>query len=111
MQEKERPKSWRQTEQIPFYTSAVWKKCSKAYSKSKGGLCEECLKHGVITPGELVHHKIPVTPLNIHDENVTLSWSNLELVCRECHAKIHGRYKRYFVSPDGRISPRSNEKY
>ena len=63
----------------------------------------------MIKPGELVHHKKPITPENITDPNVTLSFDNLELVCRDCHAKEHEiiyarkRNRRYTVDKDGKV--------
>ena len=32
-----------------------------------------------------------LTPDNINDPAVSLSWSNLRLLCRDCHAKRHAR--------------------
>ena len=90
-----------------FYSSEAWNQCREGYRKSKGGLCEECLKQGVFTPGEIVHHKIQLTPENIHRPEISLDWSNLELVCRICHAKKHGHHpKRYFVDGFGRVTAR-----
>lgn len=87
-----------------FYKSATWQKTAKAYSKSVGGLCERCREKNIIKAGELVHHKIHITPANIHDERVTLDWNNLQLVCRECHAELHGTVKRYTVDSQGRVT-------
>ena len=87
-----------------FYKSATWQKTAKAYSKSVGGLCERCREQNIIKAGELVHHKIHITPANIHDERVTLDWNNLQLVCRECHAELHGTVKRYTVDSQGRVT-------
>lgn len=87
-----------------FYTSRAWKNCRRAYAASVGGLCEDCKAKGLITPGEIVHHKTELTPENINDPAVTLSWSNLRLVCREHHAREHGaRERRYTVDPLGRV--------
>ena len=87
-----------------FYKSQAWKRTREAYTKAQGGLCEKCYKKGLIVPGEIVHHKIKLTPANIHDTNVTLDWNNLELVCRECHAEEHGAHKhRYTVDEWGRV--------
>jgi 5-methylcytosine-specific restriction endonuclease McrA len=90
-----------------FYKSKAWANCRKTYAASVGGLCEDCLKKGLITPGEIVHHVIAITPENITDPAVTLNWDNLRLVCRECHAVEHGaRICRYTVDALGRVSPR-----
>lgn len=87
-----------------FYTSQAWNNCRSSYRKSVGGLCENCLERGLITPGEIVHHKIPLTPDNINDTNITFSWDNLKLLCRECHAEVHGqRKRRYKVDAIGRL--------
>ena len=94
-----------------FYKSKAWQKCRVAYAKSVGGLCEICLANGVYTPGEIVHHKNHISPETIDDPTVTLDWRNLELVCRECHRKLHeddinpnGNAKRYSVDSFGRVT-------
>ena len=90
-----------------FYKSKAWKSCRDSYMESRSGLCEECLARGVYSPAEIVHHIIELTPENITDPNVTLSWSNLRAVCRECHAAAHGaRQRRYKVDPSGRVTIR-----
>lgn len=88
-----------------FYKSKQWKDCRKAYAKSKGGLCERCLAKGLYSPGEIVHHKIHLNPVNIHDPTVALSFDNLELLCRVCHAEEHQRkQKRFRVDAAGRVT-------
>lgn len=88
-----------------FYSSKAWKETRKAYAKSKGGLCERCLKKGLYVPGVIVHHKIYLNPDNINDPAVSLNWNNLELVCRDCHAQEHdGLKRRYKVDELGRIT-------
>ena len=87
-----------------FYKSQAWKNTRKAYMKSVGGLCERCLKGGKYTPGEIVHHKIHITPENIDDPDITLSFGNLELLCRECHYLMHnGSKRRFVVDAQGRV--------
>jgi len=88
-----------------FYKSPVWQGCRNSYMASVHGLCEECLSRGVYTPAEIVHHIKEITPENIHDPDVALSWSNLEAVCRECHAEKHGaRIRRYRLDASGRVT-------
>lgn len=95
-----------------FYDSVAWKNTRRAYASAAGGLCERCLRAGRYVPGEIVHHKIHLTPDNIQDPGITLAWSNLELVCRECHAEIHDQEtnkrapKRWTVDEFGRVTPR-----
>ena len=87
-----------------FYKSQAWQNTRDAYAKSQGGLCERCLAHGNFTPGIIVHHKVHITPQNIHDPDVTLNFDNLELLCRDCHAAMHtGNVKRYKVDGFGRV--------
>ena len=87
-----------------FYNSPAWKHTRIDYAKSKGGLCEICWSEGIAKAGEIVHHKEPLTPENINDINIALGWDNLQLVCRECHAKIHDRrQRRYKLDELGRV--------
>jgi len=87
-------KPWAET----FYNSPAWKRTRYAYSKSVAHLCERCGE-----PGVIVHHKVPLTPENVHDPSVTLDWSNLMLLCRDCHAAVHKPEKRYKVDELGRV--------
>lgn len=90
-----------------FYKSKRWQRNRDAYASSRGDLCEPCAKQGLVVPGEIVHHKIELTPMNIHDPTITMAWSNLELVCRECHAIRHPkarRRRRYTVDAQGNVA-------
>lgn len=88
-----------------LYKSKAWQKTRDAYARSVGGLCEICWEKGVLRPGEIVHHKIPITPDNINDPSITLSFDNLQLVCRDHHAQIHDRrQRRYKVDELGRVT-------
>ena len=78
----------------PFYGSPAWKNCRAAYIKSVGGLCERCRAAGKITAGAEVHHKVRLTPGNVHDPHVALAWSNLELLCEDCHHQEHRKTAR-----------------
>ena len=72
-----------------FYASAAWHKCRAAYiaacNARDGGMCEVCHEN----PGYIVHHKRHLTPATIDKPEVTLSFSNLEYVCKDCHDRIH----------------------
>lgn len=72
-----------------FYNSKAWKNCRELYKQSKNGLCERCLRKGKYSAGEEVHHKIWLTPNNINDPDITLSFNNLELLCASCHTYEH----------------------
>lgn len=86
-----------------LYSSQAWANCRNAYRSKVGGLCEVCASKGLIVPGEIVHHKIHLTPANVDDPKIALNFDNLQLVCRDCHAEIHKRKKRYKVDEYGRV--------
>lgn len=73
-----------------FYTSKAWRKCRKAYISKRimidGGMCEVCGER----LGYIVHHKTMLTPDNISDIEITLSFDNLQYVCRQCHDEFEG---------------------
>lgn len=89
-------------EKDKFYATNAWKKTRNAYMKSVGGLCERCLKAGVIRAAVFVHHRTHVDAVNVTDPEITLSYRNLEALCRGCHAAEHGS-KRYWVDENGEI--------
>jgi 5-methylcytosine-specific restriction endonuclease McrA len=91
-----------------FYSSKAWRACRDTYKSRIGGLCEECLKRGIYRPVEEVHHKIPLTPENIHDPRITLSFDNLEGLCRECHRAKHEERepRRFTVDEFGHVTVR-----
>lgn len=72
-----------------FYESEAWRKCRLGYISHRraidGGLCEECKEQ----LGYIVHHKKHISPSNINNPDITLSFGNLEYVCKACHDKIH----------------------
>lgn len=68
-----------------FYKSKAWRKARQPYIDYRiridGGLCEECHE----LPGYIVHHKIPLTPDNIDDPDIALSFDNFKYDCKTCH--------------------------
>ena len=89
-----------------FYKSGAWVSCRNNYFRKAKGLCERCAAKGIIRTGEIVHHKIILTPENIKNPDVTLNQDNLMLVCRDCHAALHKPEKRYKVDEFGRVTIR-----
>ena len=67
----------------PFYNSPLWKAQREAYRRHAHGICEMCG-----APGEIVHHVVELTPDNIGDPEISLSFDNLQLLCRDCHAAV-----------------------
>lgn len=81
-----------------FYQSTRWKRTRAAYMRSivkvdgklcPAGLCEKCFKRGFTQTADLVHHKEHITPENIDNPAITVSFDNLERLCRQCHAEEH----------------------
>ena len=69
-----------------FYSSGAWKRQRRLYRERVHGICERCGE-----PGVIVHHRQELTPQTVGDPRWSLSFDNLELVCRDCHAAAHGR--------------------
>ena len=89
-----------------FYSSKQWQDCRNNYARNKRYLCENCLRRGIYKPGEIVHHVIEITPDNIYKPEVALNFSNLELLCRDCHAEQHkarNKGRRYTIGENGEI--------
>ena len=89
-----------------FYSSKAWQECRDEYAKSQRYLCEECLRRGIYRPGDIVHHKIELTPLNIENPEITLNFDNLKYLCRDCHAEAHkarNKGKRYYIDSEGKV--------
>ena len=88
-----------------FYRTNEWKQCRAAYLKKVNGLCERCLKMGLITPAEIVHHKKYISMANLSNPEITLNHANLEALCRRHHAEEHTkRKKRYKVDEFGHVT-------
>lgn len=73
------------------------------------------MARGEVTPAEIIHHKIPLTPDNITDLNITLGWGNLQALCRTCHAEVHDDMyaersgRRYRIDKAGRVTIREEK--
>lgn len=93
-----------------FYNSAAWQRTRRDYKKSAGGLCELCLKRGIIASADVVHHIVPLTEATVTDLNMSLNWDNLQALCTKCHAEVHSNkamekaLRRYEIGPDGSVT-------
>lgn len=65
-----------------IYNSSKWRNTVKAIKDRDKGLCQHCLDKGLITPGTDCDHITPVSK-----GGNKWSYSNLQLLCRECHKK------------------------
>lgn len=72
-----------------FYHSKEWRRCQRAFRNYKNNTCEMCGG-----PGWLVHHKTPLNELNVDNPKISLDWSNLMLLCLDCHNTIHSRMNK-----------------
>lgn len=69
---------------IRFYNSAKWKHCREEIIARNRGLCQMCKKR----PGTEVHHIIPLTDLNVDNDEIAIGDKNLMLLCKQCHDSI-----------------------
>ena len=74
-----------------IYNSREWKELRIAKLRSTNGLCEECLKEGIVTSARCVHHVVPIETARTKDEMKRLAFdvNNLRALCFACHARIH----------------------
>lgn len=95
-----------------FYKSKRWLDCRAGFLASKQNLCERCSTDDNPTPATIAHHKEYLTPQNIHDPDISLSWDNLEALCQDCHNKEHHGSKepkqeqRYYFDASGQPVPK-----
>ena len=74
-----------------IYDSREWKELRAAKLRSTNGLCEECMKHGIVTSARCVHHVVPIETARTKEEmrRLAFDWNNLMSLCKSCHARIH----------------------
>ena len=102
---------------VGFYHSKAWRRTQEAYMAAPIDVpgvgtcppyvCERCFSAGRLSAAEIVHHIEWLTPDNIDDPDVALSWDNLMRVCRDCHAAIHcpGAEARVRFGENGEVLP------
>lgn len=80
-----------------FYNSRRWRNNAKAFAESKCYICSRCHNRSMVGKKQkhrfIVHHIIPLTPQNIHNDDIAYGWNNLELLCIDCHNAIHANGK------------------
>lgn len=78
-----------------FYFSRPWLSLSYNLKIRSGGKCNRCDFIAVTKEdwGLLVgHHKTELTEENVHDTNISLNPTNIEIICLNCHNKDHRRF-------------------
>lgn len=78
-----------------WYKKAVHQKWRRLVMQRDNWLCQECLRHGCITPATEAHHKIPLE----ERPDLGLDVSNGEALCWDCHEVTKVREKKNL--PDG----------
>ena len=87
-----------------FYGSRQWKNLREYVRSRDKGLCQECLKKGIVRQGDAVHHIRKLNANNYSDEKISLNPDNLITLCADCHAAKHKKYRpRYKVDELGRV--------
>lgn len=74
-----------------FYHSRQWDDVRRFVLDRAHGLCEECASRGGVSPADVVHHLIPLTPENMEDPAIALNPDNLKALCHDCHTEAHRR--------------------
>lgn len=69
-----------------FYKSKAWVAVRHRALTRDRYLCQECLKHGLITRANTVHHKVELK----QDWSKRFRLDNLVSLCPECHNRAHG---------------------
>ncbi|MCL2575712.1 MAG: HNH endonuclease [Defluviitaleaceae bacterium] len=91
-----------------FYGGKPWRDCRRAFIASKNYLCERCSTNRNPIPAKIAHHRKYLTPENINDASISLSWDNLEALCQDCHNVEHGgsvERDRYLFDDEGNVIP------
>ena len=82
-----------QKDKAEIYNSREWRELRISKLRSTNGLCEECLKQGIVTSARCVHHIVPIETARTKDEMKRLAidcgLQGLKSLCFACHARIH----------------------
>ena len=81
--------------------SKQWQEVKAIVWKRANGLCEMCMKEGIVTGSGTTqldcHHIVPVESGRTVQEMERLCYdvNNIMLVCQDCHIKIHTEAKSH----------------
>ena len=70
-----------------FYNSKQWHELRNFKWQESNGLCELCLKDGIINEAREIHHIVPIEK----DWNKRLDYENLIALCPSHHQEMHNR--------------------
>ena len=73
--------------------SKRWQEVKRIVWQRTNGLCEECMKQGIVRAGVDCHHIVPVETATTPQEMERLCFdvNNVRLLCIACHSAIHKR--------------------
>lgn len=75
-----------------FYASEKWVTLRLLLINERGNKCNHC-KEIIPRSKDLIgHHKVELTPENVNDSMISLNPDLIEIVCFDCHNKIHRRF-------------------
>ena len=71
--------------------SKRWQEVKRIVWQRTNGLCEECMKQGIVRAGVDCHHIVSVeTATSLHEmERLCYNLDNIRLLCIEHHSAIH----------------------
>ncbi|WP_067725349.1 HNH endonuclease [Oceanobacillus damuensis] len=75
-----------------FYTSNKWVTFRLNLIAERKNICNRCGERIAKSKDIIGHHKIELTPENVHDYSISLNPDLVELVCFDCHNKEHRRF-------------------
>lgn len=75
-----------------FYTSKPWIDFRLRLIVERGLRCEHCGQLVIHARELTAHHKIELTPENVHDHMISLNPELVMLVHHKCHNEIHKRF-------------------
>ena len=75
-----------------FYASRKWRAFRLSLIVERGNQCQQCGKT-IAKASELIgHHTIELTPECVSDHQISLNPDNVQLICRDCHDRVHQRF-------------------
>jgi hypothetical protein len=77
-----------------FYASEAWVTLRLLLINERGNRCEHCNKIIPKSKDLIGHHKIELTPENVNDRSISLDPEMIEIICFDCHNKVHNRFGR-----------------
>lgn len=75
-----------------FYASEKWINFRLRLINERGTKCSRCGERIVKSKDLIGHHKVELTPENVHDRMISLNPELVDLVCFDCHNKEHNRF-------------------